>query len=196
MTHIALEGRVFVLTACQAIRLGEYPDWYQEEIGEDPAEYLMRGGSAIIAPDGSVLAGPLFDEEGILDTEIDLAQITRGHLDMDAVGHYSRPDVFELRVTRAGNRLSCSPTAARSQRGGRARGRRGAVTRTAVAIRHVHFADLGLLAPLHTDHDAISPREPPGCPRRERVDRVLARTRRARASARARRDSNSRPSVP
>ncbi len=98
MTHIALEGRVFVLTACQAIRVGDYPDWYQQELGEDPGSYLMRGGSAIIAPDGSVLAGPLFDTEGILDAEIDLADITRGHLDMDAVGHYSRPDVFELRV--------------------------------------------------------------------------------------------------
>ena len=98
MTHIALEGRVFVLSACQAIRVGAYPDWYQEEISEDPASYLMRGGSAIIAPDGTLLAGPVFEDEVILYAEVDLAQITRGHMDMDAVGHYSRPDVFELRV--------------------------------------------------------------------------------------------------
>jgi nitrilase len=98
MTHIALEGRVFVLTACQAIRAGDYPDWFQQEISEDPATYLMRGGSAIIAPDGAVLAGPVFEDETILYAEIDLAEIARGHLDMDAVGHYSRPDVFELKV--------------------------------------------------------------------------------------------------
>jgi len=98
MTHIALEGRVFVLTACQAIRAGAYPDWYQEEIGEEPASYLMRGGSAIIAPDGAVLAGPVFEDEVILYAEVDLAEIARGHLDMDAVGHYSRPDIFELRI--------------------------------------------------------------------------------------------------
>jgi nitrilase len=98
MTHIALEGRVFVLTACQAIRVGDYPAWYQEDLAEDPASYLMRGGSAILAPDGSILAGPVFDEEVILDAEVDLAEIARGHLDMDAVGHYSRPDIFELRV--------------------------------------------------------------------------------------------------
>jgi len=98
MTHIALEGRVFVLTACQAIRAGAYPDWYQEEVGEDPASYLMRGGSAIVAPDGAVLAGPVFDEEAILYADVDLAEIARAHLDMDAVGHYSRPDIFELRV--------------------------------------------------------------------------------------------------
>ena len=58
----------------------------------------MRGGSAIIAPDGAVLAGPVFDQEVVLVAEIDLGDIARGHLDMDAVGHYSRPDVFELRV--------------------------------------------------------------------------------------------------
>ncbi|MFT3863776.1 MAG: carbon-nitrogen hydrolase family protein [Solirubrobacterales bacterium] len=98
MTHIALEGRVFVLSACQAIRVGDYPDWYQEELGDDAASYLMRGGSAIVAPDGAVLVGPVFDEEVILEAEIDPAQIVRGHLDMDSVGHYSRPDVFELRV--------------------------------------------------------------------------------------------------
>jgi nitrilase len=101
MTHIALEGRVFVLTACQAIRAGAFPDWYQQEIGAGVGGsdfYLMRGGSAIIAPDGSVLAGPAFEDEAILYAEVDLAEITRGHLDMDAVGHYSRPDIFELRV--------------------------------------------------------------------------------------------------
>jgi nitrilase len=98
MTHIALEGRVFVLTACQAIRAGAFPDSYQREIGADPDSYLMRGGSAIVAPDGSVLAGPVFEDEVILYAEVDLAEIARGHLDMDAVGHYSRPDIFELRV--------------------------------------------------------------------------------------------------
>jgi nitrilase len=98
MTHIALEGRVFVLTACQAIRARAYPDWYQEEIGGDPDAFLLRGGSAILSPDGSVLAGPVFDDETVLYAEVDLAEIARGHLDMDAVGHYSRPDIFELRV--------------------------------------------------------------------------------------------------
>jgi nitrilase len=98
MTHIALEGRVFVLSACQAIRADAFPDSYQQEIAADPDSYLMRGGSAIVAPDGSVLAGPVFEDEVILYADIDLAEITRGHLDMDAVGHYSRPDIFELRV--------------------------------------------------------------------------------------------------
>jgi len=103
MTHVALEGRVFVASACQSIRAGAYPDWYQRELGVDADTHLMRGGSAILAPDGSVLAGPVFEQETTLFADVDLAEIARGHLDMDAVGHYSRPDIFELRV-RTGRR--------------------------------------------------------------------------------------------
>jgi nitrilase len=55
-------------------------------------------GRLVSAPNGTVLAGPVFDDEVILYAEVDLAEIARGHLDMDAVGHYSRPDVFESRV--------------------------------------------------------------------------------------------------
>lgn len=59
---------------------------------------MCRGGSAIISPLGDVLAGPLYDEEGILYADLDLAEVARGKFDFDVVGHYARPDVFQLVV--------------------------------------------------------------------------------------------------
>ena len=54
--------------------------------------------SAIISPLGEVLAGPLFDQEGILFATLDLGEIARSKFDFDVVGHYARPDVFQLIV--------------------------------------------------------------------------------------------------
>ncbi len=59
---------------------------------------MCRGGSAIISPRGEVLAGPLFDQEGILTATLDLDEIVRSRFDFDVVGHYARPDVFQLTV--------------------------------------------------------------------------------------------------
>ena len=64
----------------------------------DPDRLLQRGGSAIIAPDASYVAGPLFDEETILDAEIDLEQIDGERMTLDVSGHYARPDVFSFEV--------------------------------------------------------------------------------------------------
>ena len=64
----------------------------------------MRGGSAIINPLGQVLAGPHFDGETILTATLDLHDIRRGKFDFDVVGHYSRPDVFQLTVNEARTR--------------------------------------------------------------------------------------------
>jgi nitrilase len=58
----------------------------------------MRGGSAIIGPLGQVLARPLYNEHGILTAEVDLDEIARSKYDFDVVGHYARPDIFQLRV--------------------------------------------------------------------------------------------------
>jgi nitrilase len=59
---------------------------------------MCRGGSAIISPLGEVLAGPLYDQEGTLLAELDLAEVARSKFDFDVVGHYARPDVFQLTV--------------------------------------------------------------------------------------------------
>jgi nitrilase len=78
--HIALEGRCFVLTACQFV------------------DGLIRGGSAIVDPLGNLIAGPEYGREAILTAEIDLSRIAAGKYDLDVVGHYARPDLFRLEV--------------------------------------------------------------------------------------------------
>jgi nitrilase len=101
MRHIALEGRCFVLTACQFIRRKDFPDTVRLSLGDSPESVLMRGGSAIIGPLGTVLAGPCFDGETVLTADLDLDDIGRGKFDFDVVGHYSRPDIFRLIVNEA-----------------------------------------------------------------------------------------------
>ncbi|MBE0620798.1 MAG: nitrilase [Burkholderiales bacterium] len=101
MQHIALEGRCFVLTACQFLRKKDFPDSVRVSLGDTPEAVLMRGGSAIINPLGQVLAGPHFGSETILTADLDLKDIGRGKFDFDATGHYSRPDVFQLNVNEA-----------------------------------------------------------------------------------------------
>ena len=101
MRHIALEGRCFVLTACQHIRRGAYPADYECSFGNDPETVLIRGGSAIIDPLGHVLAGPDFTGETVLSAQIDPGQSARGKYDFDVVGHYARPDIFSLYVNEA-----------------------------------------------------------------------------------------------
>jgi nitrilase len=101
MQHIALEGRCFVLTACQFLRKRDLPPSVRVTLGDGPDAVLMRGGSAIISPLGKVLAGPSYEGETILTATLDLADIGRGKFDFDVVGHYSRPDVFQLVVNEA-----------------------------------------------------------------------------------------------
>lgn len=99
MRHIALEGRVFVLSACQVIRLEEFPDFFQKEYRlESRPEVVMRGGSVIVNPAGEIVAGPIMDKETILTADIDYSFARAQALDFDPVGNYSRPDIFRLQV--------------------------------------------------------------------------------------------------
>jgi nitrilase len=103
MQHIACEGRCYVLSCNQFARRSDYPDDYAIAGDDDPQRILSRGGSVIVSPLGEILAGPNFDGEAILTAEIDLNEIARGKLDFDAVGHYARPDVFQLHVNESSN---------------------------------------------------------------------------------------------
>ena len=104
MQHIALEGRCFVLSACQHLRRKDFPADVHNRLPEAPEGVLMRGGSVIIDPLGRVLAGPVYAEDGILTAELDLGLIPKAQMDFDPVGHYARPDVFSLHVNTAAQR--------------------------------------------------------------------------------------------
>jgi nitrilase len=99
LQHIALEGRCFVLGCNQYVHRDMYPDdlEIEDELLAWP-EDLCKGGSAIYGPLGECLAGPLWDEEGILFADLDMSAIPRSKFDFDATGHYARPDVFSLEV--------------------------------------------------------------------------------------------------
>lgn len=95
MRHIAIEGRCFVLSSNQFALRRHYLEYDGEG---DPDEIVSRGGSCIIDPFGTVLAGPNFEGEGLLFAEIDRLAIPRAKYDFDVTGHYARPDVFSLQV--------------------------------------------------------------------------------------------------
>lgn len=96
MRHIAHEGRLFLISACQVQpspkALGvDVPHW-------EEGLPLIQGNSVIVGPMGDVLAGPLKNETGLITARIDLSELAKARYDFDVVGHYSRPDVFSLSV--------------------------------------------------------------------------------------------------
>lgn len=99
MQHIGFEGRCFVLGCNQFVHKDMYPKDLPgiDDISSQP-DIICRGGSTIVSPLGQVLAGPLYDEEGILYADLDRREIARSKMDFDVVGQYARPDVFKLSV--------------------------------------------------------------------------------------------------
>lgn len=97
--HIALEGRCFVLACNQFVTKDMYPKDLAcyEELDSSP-EIMCRGGSAIVGPLGEYIVEPVYDQEKILITDLDLNLLTESRFDFDVVGHYSRPDIFQLIV--------------------------------------------------------------------------------------------------
>jgi nitrilase len=98
MRHIAVEGRCFVLSCNQFNRRGDFPPDYRATLTRDPDAIVCRGGSCIVDPFGNFLAGPNTEGEAVLIAEIERAEIVRGKFDLDVVGHYARPDIFQLHV--------------------------------------------------------------------------------------------------
>jgi nitrilase len=99
LRHIALESRAFVVAPSHFQRGTSYPADFPLAALVADRELLGRGGSAILGPDGSYLAGPLYGEEGILYAELDPDLLLRERQRFDPAGHYHRPDVLKLSVT-------------------------------------------------------------------------------------------------
>ncbi|HLP60517.1 MAG TPA: carbon-nitrogen hydrolase family protein [Candidatus Deferrimicrobium sp.] len=99
MTHIACEGRCFVLGCNQFVTKDMYPVDLPgiEELANQPG-IMSRGGSVIVSPMGKILAGPLFDREGVLYADLDRSEAVRAKMDFDVIGHYARPDIFQLTI--------------------------------------------------------------------------------------------------
>ena len=97
--HIALEGRCFVFSSCQFFTKADYPSEFDISniVGDEP---IMKGGSCIISPLGKVLGSAGNKKRAIIYSEINLDEIIQGKYDFDVVGHYSRPDIFKLKVNK------------------------------------------------------------------------------------------------
>ena len=106
--HYAFEGRCYVLAAGSLMRASALPP----ELEADPRlvssteQFVLRGGSAIIAPNGSYVREPVYDAPALLVADLDLGAAREETMTLDVAGHYSRPDVFAFEVNASRGRAA------------------------------------------------------------------------------------------
>ncbi len=93
MRHIAIEAGAFVVSVPQFISSSAFPHDFPVALPTD-VDVFGRGGACIVAPDGNIIAGPLYDAEGIVIADCDLRLALHAKRYFDAVGHYGRADVL------------------------------------------------------------------------------------------------------
>jgi nitrilase len=98
LVHLARESRAFVVAPAHFQRASAYPEDFPLRDELQGLDVIGRGGSAILAPGGAYLAGPLYDEEAVLYAELDPALLRAERQRFDPAGHYHRPDVLRLKV--------------------------------------------------------------------------------------------------
>jgi predicted amidohydrolase len=98
----AFEGRCFVLASGSVMRASALPAELEPHPDKVPSSdhWVLRGGSAIIAPDGSYLAGPVYEQPTLLFADVDVGRVREERMTLDVTGHYHRPDVFAFSVAR------------------------------------------------------------------------------------------------
>lgn len=102
LRFIAQEGRVFVVSPSLVQRKSSFPADFEladtHAWREEEDEWNERGGSAILAPDGSYLHEPVYEDERILYADLDLDEVVAARQTFDPMGHYGATDVLELKV--------------------------------------------------------------------------------------------------
>lgn len=101
--HYAFEGRCFVIAAGLLMKAQDLPPGLpvKDDLAASPETLILRGGSAVIGPDGRYLIEPVFEESRVIYAELDLSAIDRERMTLDVSGHYHRPDVFQVKVSKA-----------------------------------------------------------------------------------------------
>lgn len=102
----AFEGRCFVLASGALMRASSLPpelDPHPERV-TGPDQWLLRGGSAVVGPDGRYLVEPVYDRAEIVMAQLDLRRTSEEAMTLDVTGHYHRPELFDFRALRTGRR--------------------------------------------------------------------------------------------
>ena len=102
LQHIAREGRCWVVGSGTVLRARDIRETFPNKatIYPDPEEWINPGDSVVIEPGGKIVSGPMRKEEGILYAEVDPERVGAARRSLDVVGHYARPDIFQLHVNR------------------------------------------------------------------------------------------------
>lgn len=104
LQHIAKEGGMFVIGVCMPLRVDDLPDRLEfKKLFDEGREWVNKGQSCIVAPNGKILAGPVAEKEEILYAEVDLKQVIAAKRMLDVAGHYARPDVFKFSLNQDAN---------------------------------------------------------------------------------------------
>jgi predicted amidohydrolase len=98
--HYAFEGRCFVLVACSVMRARALPPEFAPHPTRvsGPEDWVIRGGSAVVGPDGEYVEAPRYDGPCTIVTDLALDRVRAESMTLDVAGHYSRPDCLTLTV--------------------------------------------------------------------------------------------------